>query len=109
VVLMFTPQNKQLDFERISSAFCSLKLEKVEMPKDDVCVSPAVFKMTIRNAVFAKHESIPVNSALGRICGSPTVSCPPAVPIVISGEVISSSAIKLLNKYGLDNVEVVCE
>ncbi|MEG0546984.1 MAG: amino acid decarboxylase [Oscillospiraceae bacterium] len=109
VVLMFTPQNKQLDFERISSAFCSLKLEKVEMLKDDICVLPAVFKMTIRNAVFAKHESIPVNSALGRICGSPTVSCPPAIPIVISGEVISSSAIKLLNKYGLDNVEVVCE
>ena len=37
--------------------------------------------------------------AVGRICAMPTVSCPPAIPIVVSGEKITSAAVRLMQKY----------
>ncbi|MFR2123424.1 MAG: hypothetical protein ACLS34_00120 [Faecalibacterium sp.] len=36
---------------------------------------------------------------MGRICAMPTVSCPPAIPIVVSGEKITSAAVRLMQKY----------
>ena len=66
-------------------------------------------KMSIREAVFAEHEEIAALDAIGRICASPTVSCPPAIPIVISGEVITKHEICLLKHYGIQEVEVVKE
>ena len=63
--------------------------------------------MTIRSSMLAPAESIPVSEALGRICASPLVSCPPAVPIVISGEVLDAQAIAALQYYGAERVRVV--
>ena len=52
-------------------------------------------------------EIIPVSAAEGRICASPAVSCPPAVPIVISGEKITAEDIDLFEHYGIKTVSVV--
>ena len=43
-------------------------------------------RFTIREAVLAPQEMIPAAEAVGRICAAPAVSCPPAHPIVVSGE-----------------------
>ena len=64
-------------------------------------------KMSIREAMFAVHEIISVDEAEGRICGSPTVSCPPAIPIVVSGELITKEAISMFHSYGIEEVEVI--
>ena len=45
--------------------------------------------------------------ALGRVCAMPTVSCPPAIPIVVSGEVIGPAALELFAAYGVETVSVV--
>ena len=63
--------------------------------------------MSIREAVFAPHETIPAREALGRVCGSPTVACPPAIPIAVSGEEITQEALILFEHYGFDTIEVV--
>ena len=63
--------------------------------------------MAIREAVFSNHEIIDVTEAEGRICAAPTVSCPPAVPIVISGEKIEASDIEVFKAYGITKVDVV--
>ena len=65
--------------------------------------------MTIREAIFAKQEVVSVTDAVGRICGSPAVSCPPAIPIVVSGELIDETAVQLFQYYGIETVEVVKE
>ena len=46
-------------------------------------------------------------TAVGRICAMPTVSCPPAIPIVVSGERIGPAALKLFARYGIKNVAVL--
>ena len=44
---------------------------------------------------------------LGRVCGAPTVGCPPAIPIAVSGEQIGPEALELFRRYGVEQVEVL--
>lgn len=62
--------------------------------------------MSIRDAIFSEQEEVPVTKACGCVCGTPTVSCPPAVPIVVSGEVIDETAIRMFQHYGITTVMI---
>ena len=63
--------------------------------------------VSIRQAIFAPHEVIAVEAAVGRICGAPMVSCPPAIPIVVSGEEIDREALEWFRFYGVEQVDVL--
>ena len=65
--------------------------------------------MSICEAVFAEHEVISTSESIGCICGSPTVSCPPAIPVVVSGEVIDEEAVAILDYYGIQTIDIVKE
>lgn len=107
IVFMFTTENTAEDLRRIGKAF-----GKNVLPYDmNYRLKPARCEqiVSVREAVFACHEEIPVQESLGRICASPAVSCPPAIPIVVSGEEISENSIKLFEYYGISNVDVVLE
>lgn len=107
VVFMFTPDNTDEDFVRIEAAFgdnsCSYKYGSGLKPAKCQQV------MGVRKAIFSSHREIPVKEALGRICAAPAVSCPPAIPIAVSGEIISRNAIELFEYYGISNVDVLTE
>ncbi|MBR5320607.1 MAG: aminotransferase class V-fold PLP-dependent enzyme [Clostridia bacterium] len=106
VVFMFSPQNSDKDFEKIKNAFENLHIERVhEIENIEIPVAERV--MTIREAVFSECEEVNVENAAGRICASPTVSCPPAIPIAISGEKITNEHIELFKKYNIDKILVV--
>lgn len=106
VVFMFSPQNTDDDFEKIKNAFENLHIERnkavelIEIPE-------AERVMTIRDAIFCESEEINVENASGRICASPTVSCPPAIPIAVSGEKITQKHIDLFTRYGIDKIQVI--
>lgn len=105
-VLMLTPENTDADFNRLIEALSSTKAAQ----RSEECIpspKPHVAEMTIRQAVFAQNERISVENALDRLCAAPTVSCPPAVPIVISGERITEEDITLFRHYGITTVSVV--
>ena len=65
--------------------------------------------MTVRQAIFAPCETIATSDALGRICATPTVSCPPAIPMVCSGERIGRKQLDLFRFYGISALSVVRE
>ena len=106
VVLMFTPQNSQEDFDKLKKAFENMgeisknDFDGIELPKAEQV-------MTIRQAVFSENEEIYTDDALNRVCASPTVSCPPAIPIAVSGEKITQKHIDLFKKYNIDKILVV--
>lgn len=107
LVLMATPENSPEDLERVSTA-----LGENHMPCAKLSALPLARGervLSIRQALFAPHELVPADQALGRICGAPTVSCPPAVPIAVSGERVSRAAIDLFHHYGVERVDVVWE
>jgi len=106
VVCMFSPQNREEDYARLERAILSLPARApITPPRRPLCPSKAV--MTPREAILAPHETIPIENALGRVCGSPTVSCPPAIPITVSGEIITEEALALFQAYEIDRVSVV--
>ena len=106
MVLMFSPENTEADFARLDHA---LATPLAAPPSAAPALAPLPRAMTIRQAIFAPAESIPVEKALGRICAAPAVSCPPAVPIVISGERLEEGAIRALQHYGAISLPVVRE
>lgn len=65
--------------------------------------------MTVRQAIFSPCETVAADDALGRICAAPTVSCPPAIPVVCSGERIGKEQLDLLRFYGISALSVVRE
>ena len=46
---------------------------------------------------------------MGRISAAPTVACPPAVPVLMSGERVDAAAVALLRYYGTTHISVVRE
>lgn len=62
---------------------------------------------TIREAVLSQSECVAVKNALGRVCAAPAVSCPPAIPIAVSGEEITPAAIELFERFGISEAEVI--
>ena len=66
-------------------------------------------KCSIREAIFSKHKKMKVEDTLGYICAAPTVGCPPAIPVVVSGEEINIEAIRLFQYYGIKEIEIVSE
>lgn len=63
--------------------------------------------LPIRQAMFAPQEELPVEKCLGRVCAAPTVSCPPAVPILVCGEQVDQGAIECFQYYGVSHCAVV--
>lgn len=115
LVLMFTPENPVEDIARLEAALaelCAGGIPPAEPPaehREAFCAlaRQAEPRLTVRQAVFVPQETIPAGSALGRVCALPTVSCPPAIPIVVSGEVIGPAALELFAAYGVETVSVV--
>ena len=115
VVLMFTPANPPQDFERLTSAVLHI-VENLTGPfplpeENDREFLELEHELhaccNIRQAVFAPQEQVPTEQAVGRICAMPTVSCPPAIPIVVSGEKITSAAVRLMQKHHVTQVAVL--
>ena len=106
-VLMLTPENSDQDLIRLYNAFRSMERRAASISaKKAFPIIPAQCAMSIREAILSDSEVLPVKNAEGRICASPTVSCPPAVPILVSGERIDKASIELLRYYGIEKIEV---
>ena len=108
-ILMITPENTDTDFERLVQAFSALPIKAPTPMAKMPIFGPHQAPVSIRQAIFSPSESIPTEQALGRICATPTVSCPPAIPIVMSGERITENDLILLKRYEIDRIDVVKE
>ena len=104
VVLMFTPEVENLEciLESMKS-IPKLSVIDEDMPK----FALAEKKMSIRNAIMSPFETKSVEECLGRALAMTSVGCPPAVPIVVAGEVIDENAINCFKYYGIDKCNVV--
>lgn len=106
LVLMITPQNDDSDFELLKKIFSDIKQKKA-ISVNELDIKLPVKRMSVRDAVFAEYEMADVNECIGRICAAPVVSCPPAVPIAVSGEEITENIAELFKYYGMEKILVV--
>ena len=108
LVLMVSPQNSPEDLEKVRTALAAAG-QGSEAPQTPPQMARPRQAMGIRAALLAPAEEVPVAAAAGRVCAAPTVGCPPAVPVVVSGEEISPDAAAVFRYYGIETVRVVRE
>ena len=106
LVLMLTPAITERDLHRVADVLTALPPRK-SGSADLPYIGRPERVLSIREALLAPAETVPVESALGRILASPSVGCPPAVPIVVCGERIDEKAIAAFRYYGIDSCSVV--
>ena len=107
LVFMLTPENTDEELSRLFGLLSALP-KRVPIAKEAEPQLPRpISEMSIREAVLSKCETVLAKDAVGRVCASPTVSCPPAVPIAVSGELITEETVSLFKKYHINEIEVV--
>lgn len=106
VVLMLTPELSDDELDRLKNALISLPKCK-EICEQPPKVSLPARATSPREAILSECETVAVENALGRTLAAVTVGCPPAVPIIVSGEIIDEAAIKCFNYYGITECSVV--
>ena len=107
LVLMLTPENGENGVQRLKEVLTAIprKAPITEQPPE---FHRAQRALSVREAVMSPSETVPVEKSRGRILAAVTVGCPPAVPILVSGELIDDSAVACFEYYGIETCEVVC-
>ena len=106
LVLMLTPEIGDGELERLENALASIE----KMP--EIIIPPPRYacferKMSIREATMSPCEMLPVEECEGRVLARLGVSCPPAVPIAVSGEIITKEMMDCFKYYNIDKISVV--
>ena len=61
----------------------------------------------VRAAALLPSEELPVDECIGRIASAASVGCPPAVPVVVGGELIDKIAVQAMKYYGIKTCRVI--
>lgn len=109
LVLLFSPIDTQETFDKLSYALEKIQLDKVNFNNKILHLNELQSAMSMKDAVFSNTEIIQVDKSIGRICAEVKVPCPPAIPIVVSGEIISKNSVDVLKNYGINQISVVSE
>ena len=105
VVLMPTPENGE-EIGYLCDILSGLDV-KPPLEKEVLPVIPPKKVLTPRQAAFAPRERVSIDKALGRVLAVSSVSCPPAVSLIVGGEEFNQSTIDLCKKYGFSDFFVV--
>lgn len=108
VVMMFTPENGEPALVRLREVLTAIKKRAVIEEEMPVLPGP-VRRLSPRAALFSPSCEAEIHECCGRVLASVTVSCPPAIPIVVCGELIDEAVIRVFEYYGIKTCMVVDE
>ena len=106
VVLMLTPQTSENTLTVLTETLCAI-------PRRDPItdVPPAIPRLqtvcTPREAMLSPCETVSVSDCVGRVLAQPSVSCPPAIPIAVSGERLTEEARNAFVYWGIETCSVL--
>ncbi len=106
IVLMITVSNKDKDFSILKSAFNNF-IKKDSLKKENIKFIKGTQKLSFNQTLFSLSKKVSVDEAENEICASSVISCPPAIPIVVSGEIITKDMILLLKKYSITHINII--
>lgn len=106
VCLMLTPSNTEKEILKIEKAFLQIERKTPIKEKPPIMNKPKKY-CSPKEAAFSLFQRLPLEQCEGRVLANVTVSCPPAVPVLVSGEVIDKDAIKVMRYYGLQYADVI--
>ena len=106
VVLMLAPATGKAGLQLLLDALLDLP-KRAPLTERPPLQAVPVMAMSVREATLAPCEWVSREASLGRILASATMSCPPAVPILMCGEAIGEEAISAFRYYGIETVLVI--
>lgn len=108
LVLMITAETGIDGLAKLTQTLLSIPMRKMiaEHPPK-FCIPRRM--LSVREAMLSPCEVLPVANCEGRILAAATVGCPPAVPILVSGERIDEDILALLRYYGIETCCVITE
>ena len=105
VVFMFTPENELSSLAALTDALLAIpKGNPIVSKAPSITLPKAV--MSLSEALFCESEEIPIQDSTGKIAASPTVNCPPAIAVVVCGEIIDESMKECMEYYGIEKIKV---
>ena len=108
IVFMLTPEVGAEGLAKLEQALVAIPRRTAIAECPLPMISPQRV-LSVREAMLSLAEVLPVESCVGRIAAAATVGCPPAVPIVVSGERITEDAVECFRYYGIETCAVIRE
>lgn len=106
LVLMLSSENTEEDLIALKDALISLEKKQPILTKPPRLTRKQV-GLSCREAILSHSEKISVKDSIGRIVSTVSVACPPAIPIVVCGEIIDQNAVENFNYYKIEECNVV--
>jgi len=106
LVLMLTPEVGEAGLERLETALASIE------HRQPIAVLPPKLPNPVRvmpmyEALTRESRECPIVQCDGAVLAAPSVTCPPAVPILVCGERIDAQAIACMEYYGIEKCRIV--
>lgn len=110
IVGIMTVADDPMVFHRLYEALKQIPIEPKafalrQLPK------PPVRKCSIREAIFAKREAVPLEKAAGRVAATTFGLYPPGIPLVSPGEMVTKDiwvSCASGNTFGVENGAIQC-
>lgn len=106
VVLTLTPELCDEELKLLENALLNIP-KKTAVCECSPQISKSVRALSVRDAMLSPSETVSTQECKYRILAAASVSCPPAVPILVSGEVIDKNTLDSFNYYGIKQISIV--
>ncbi len=106
VVLMLTPENGEQTLAQVEQVLTAIPQRAALTGSAPAMCRPERY-CSPRQALLCAGEERKPTECRGMVLASAAVSCPPAVPVLVCGEVIDDAAIALMDYYGVDFCRVI--
>ncbi len=105
-VMMLTPEITEGELEHIEKALCNIEKKEAIDEKIPALPKPKRAK-EIRDAMMSPSRECDVGDCLGKTIADAVISCPPAIPVIVAGEVVDEETVKCLKYYGITRCNVI--
>lgn len=105
IVMMFTPEFEDR-INEVLNVFLSVPAREALCTKLPIINKP-IKACSIREAYFCRSKAVNIENALGETLAVSDVGCPPAVPVLVAGEVIDDNIREVFEYYGIEKCKVI--
>ena len=102
-VLLCSPYNREIDFERLSEVCRTLRPKKPDLSPPEL----PKLKKSPHEAYFTPSHAVSVDESVGKIAAESVCICPPCRTILCCGELVTVKTVKFLKTYGKMTLNVL--
>ena len=106
LVMMPSAETTEEDWHRLTAALRSVPRQEALSVHVPTLPAPEQV-ISIRDAMLSPSREVTADDAVGQVMADAAAGCPPAVPVVIAGELITAEAAACMKYYGIGTCRVV--